>query len=161
MSISGGAVRQALVCNENSHLCGSMATDTTRVKDLHDMLSALKRRPNFNPKVCVLDNAPPQLRETDGRINSSVIGMLVECLGLPGPGYVIQVCATCYASLCISASSYAIYPDAHRTSGTSRTASHHTSATRTLDTLRWLFSPGGMLSAIATERRSMLWTLLG
>ena len=85
-----GGKWQALLCNEDSNLVGAKVTQTTTLKEIADWLRIIKKRPNFNPKVGIIDNVPPQLLDAEGRVPTEIIDLIVECLGLKDRGYVIQ-----------------------------------------------------------------------
>eukprot|EP00966_Prymnesium_polylepis_P332460 7387960-Prymnesium_polylepis.1 len=85
-----GGKWQALLCNEASNLVGSKVTMTTKLSEIAEWLHTIGRRWNFRPKVCIIDNVPPQLLNANGRIATEVIDMLVECLGLKSREYVLQ-----------------------------------------------------------------------
>jgi hypothetical protein len=69
---------------------GAKVTQTTTLKEIADWLRTVKKRPNFNPKVCIIDNVPPQLLDAEGRVPTEIIDLIVECLQLKSREYVIQ-----------------------------------------------------------------------
>ena len=40
--------------------------------------------------MCIIDNVPPQGLQNDGRVRTEVIDLIVNCLQLAGPEYVLQ-----------------------------------------------------------------------
>ena len=86
-----GGKWQALLCNEDSMLAGSKVTQTTKLSEIAEWIKTIKKsRQNFNPKVLVVDNVPPQCLDANGRISTVVVNMLVDCFGLASRDHVIQ-----------------------------------------------------------------------
>ena len=50
---------QMLVTNEENNLIGSLVTDNPSITATLHFLKQLKKRANFNAKVCIIDNVPP------------------------------------------------------------------------------------------------------